>query len=167
MPGEKFILALTLIAVLLIGLGIWFLLRNKPAPKTVTQKPAEPQRSPEGYLLLAGDALRNKQLGKARDFASTGLRMNPKDKRTRSSLLNILGNIVAESGSRETAFKYFMEASKTDPTFAFPHNNLGNLYFMEKDFAGARKEYEEALRLKPDYADAKSNLTRLKKILNR
>lgn len=146
-----------------IGVGLYFRFRNKAkSVKPPVQK--NTRQSPEGFLLLAGDALRNKRFVPAREFAETGLRLNPSDKRTRSSLLNILGNVAAETKSHDKALKYFLEAVKTDPSFAFPHNNLGNLYFMGKDFDRAEKAYLTALKLKPEYSDAQSNLTRLNQI---
>ena len=146
-----------------IGVGLYFWFRNKAKPvKPPVQKNIS--QSPEGFLLLAGDALRNRKLVPAREFAETGLRLNPDDKRTHSSLLNILGNVAAEEKSPDKALKYFLEAVKIDPSFAFPHNNLGNLYFMSKDFDQAEKAYLTALKLKPEYSDAQSNLTRLNQV---
>jgi protein O-mannosyl-transferase len=37
-------------------------------------------------------------------------------------------------------------------------NNLGNLFFMRREFAKSRQEYETALRLAPGFEDARFNL---------
>ncbi|CEG12360.1 hypothetical protein MSIBF_A2190001 [groundwater metagenome] len=41
------------------------------------------------------------------------------------------------------------------------HNNLGNLLGDLKRFEEAEKEYREAIRLNPNYADAHNNLGNL------
>jgi len=50
-----------------------------------------------------------------------------------------------------------------DPKEANPHVGLGNVYRNQGKLEEAKKEYEEALRLKPDLTEAKENLEKLKR----
>ncbi len=114
--------------------------------------------TPERCLRLATDALRANQIDQSRDLAQKGLKLNPKNKRTRASLLNIIGNTFTSNGSMDEAGEYFRQSIKADPAFALPHGNLGNLLFMKKDFAKAEMEFKHALKLNPNYPDAYNNL---------
>ena len=118
-------------ALILFSASYWVRWRKK------TAQPPPPDfklGNPEGFLLLAADALWTKQIDHARDPAQQGLKLNPKDQRIRASLLNIIGNTLASAGTQDKASEHFRSAIKTDPTFAFPHGNLGNLLFLNKDF---------------------------------
>jgi tetratricopeptide (TPR) repeat protein len=44
--------------------------------------------------------------------------------------------------------------------YADAHNNLGYTLFNRGQTSEAINQYQEALRLKPDYAEARDNLTR-------
>jgi tetratricopeptide (TPR) repeat protein len=48
----------------------------------------------------------------------------------------------------------FKESAWLDPTFPFAHLQLGNLYFGENRFPEAIAEYQDAVRLKPELAEA-------------
>lgn len=147
---------LALFVLALIFFAGTYLIRsgNKGLPRL---KPGDP-KNPEGFMLLAADAMRSNRLARARDLARTGLKLNPADQRTRASLLNIIGNSFAGTGAVDQAFKHFKEAVQADPSFAFPHGNLGNLHFMRQEFAQAEKEFKQALKLNPRYPDAHNNL---------
>ena len=49
---------------------------------------------------------------------------------------------------------------KLEPDAPDVHNDLGTLLAQSGDLAGAEREFREAVRLKPDYAEARSNLER-------
>jgi len=49
-----------------------------------------------------------------------------------------------------------------DPGLANAHNGLGVAYARRGDVARAMTEWEEALRLRPDLADARENLARFR-----
>ena len=47
------------------------------------------------------------------------------------------------------------------PESARPHNNLGNVLLARSDLPGAAAEFEAALRIRPDYAEAHYNLGKM------
>jgi TolA-binding protein len=47
------------------------------------------------------------------------------------------------------------------PDYAEAHYNLGNALIHKRDLDGARAEFAEALRLKPDFGAAREMLGRL------
>jgi tetratricopeptide (TPR) repeat protein len=48
-----------------------------------------------------------------------------------------------------------------NPQSWLAHNNLGTALFKAGKLQGAISEYKQAVRIKPDYAEAQKNLTRL------
>jgi tetratricopeptide (TPR) repeat protein len=52
----------------------------------------------------------------------------------------------------------FKKSVSLDPTFPFPHLELGNLFSQENRLPEAIAEYRESVRLKPDLADAHYHL---------
>ena len=55
------------------------------------------------------------------------------------------------------------EFLRMNPASAEAHNNLGYVLFQMGRKVEAKEEYEEALRLRPDYETARNNLDRLGK----
>ncbi len=52
----------------------------------------------------------------------------------------------------------WIATGRTSPSSPNTHNNLGDMYGRHKDYYSAIKEFETAIVLKPDYADAYHNL---------
>jgi Flp pilus assembly protein TadD len=55
-------------------------------------------------------------------------------------------------------------AEKLDPNSADIHNNLGGILAQSGQLAEAGTEFAEALRLKPDYKEARDNLERVRRL---
>jgi tetratricopeptide (TPR) repeat protein len=64
------------------------------------------------------------------------------------------GNRDASHQDMGRAESLFKESTSLDPTFPFGHLQLGNLYSTGNRFLEAIAEYQEAVRLKPDLAEA-------------
>jgi len=56
--------------------------------------------------------------------------------------LIVVGNCFALQKEHETAQKYFMQASKLDPSFAYAHTLQGHEYVANEDYEKARKCFQ-------------------------
>ena len=65
---------------------------------------------------------------------------------------------LQDKGDVDGAITEYRLAISLSPTFAKPHNNLGNALRIRGDHDGALSEYKEALRLDPFYKTAHYNL---------
>jgi len=66
--------------------------------------------------------------------------------------------VLADSGRRGEAATLLQQISQDFPELAEPHNNLAALHAASGDYAKARAELEESIRLNPGYATAHENL---------
>jgi len=80
---------------------------------------------------------------------------------------NDIGVYLIELGRPDEAIEYLNKAIKAKDYCCrqFPHYNLGRIYFDKKDYARAKKDFEEALEIDPDYLLAKLALEKLKQVL--
>jgi tetratricopeptide (TPR) repeat protein len=53
---------------------------------------------------------------------------------------------------------FWKNATETSPSFAFNHNNLGAMYYLDKDMGNAEKEFKKALELNPNEPMTHNNL---------
>jgi tetratricopeptide (TPR) repeat protein len=56
------------------------------------------------------------------------------------------------------AKKYFIRATKADKKYSSAVNNLGMVYYHQKNFRAAIREYQKAAAIDPDQAGTHSNL---------
>ncbi|MDQ6885811.1 MAG: tetratricopeptide repeat protein [Gemmatimonadota bacterium] len=79
-----------------------------------------------------------------------------------------LGRVGALSGLRldrsEEVLKHYIAhlPGEDDPPLSHAHTRLGTIYERKGDAAAARQEYEMALKLEPDYAEARGALGRIR-----
>lgn len=66
--------------------------------------------------------------------------------------------VLADTGRRADAAAILQQLTQDYPELPEPHNNLAALYASSGDYARARAELEESLRLNPSYATANENL---------
>lgn len=77
-------------------------------------------------------------------------------------VVNNLGITYAAEGEFEKAEQLFIKASTSFPVeYASAHINLGNLYRMRGEYKNAEKEYQRAIYLEPDNAQALHKLATL------
>ena len=55
----------------------------------------------------------------------------------------------------------WMDCVKKSPKKARPHNNLGIFFFNQGEYQEATREYNEAIRIYPNYVEAHNNLGNL------
>ena len=63
------------------------------------------------------------------------------------------------NGKKENAIRHYEKAIAIAPEFYPAHNNLGSDYLSRSDFAAARKEFEQVIRLNQSDATAYFNLS--------
>jgi tetratricopeptide (TPR) repeat protein len=66
--------------------------------------------------------------------------------------------VLADSGKRVEAAELLNQLAQDFPELAEPHNNLAALHAAAGEYAQARAELEESIRLNPGYATAQENL---------
>ena len=63
-----------------------------------------------------------------------------------------------KSGRLREARRFYQKALTLDPQNIHAVNNIGVTYLQERNFTEARKSFEDAMRLQPDYVDPYYNL---------
>ena len=69
-----------------------------------------------------------------------------------------LGNVLLKDGKNAAALEAIRAAEKADSSIPDTHNYAGLVMQSLKDLDGSMKEYEQAIRLDPDYETPHSNL---------
>lgn len=111
-----------------------------------------------GYTAYAGIFIKNKEFGKARDFALKGFKLHMELKQnnpTKKSsfnvfLLNNLGYGLFNSGKKKEAIEVFKMNIKAYPKNFNVYDSLGETYMNTGETKLAIKNYEKALALNPN-----------------
>jgi tetratricopeptide (TPR) repeat protein len=80
------------------------------------------------------------------------------ENRDQGDIYNILGMIDLKKNLKDTALKYFRDATDKNPQNASAWNNLAAMLIMQKDYNGAVPAAERAAQLAPNLAKAHLNL---------
>jgi tetratricopeptide (TPR) repeat protein len=75
-----------------------------------------------------------------------------------SSYPNFAGIALMQLGDLNGARKYFERATKVNKKFAAAYNNIGAIYFAQKQYGKAVRQYEKALSIEEQTAGFYSNL---------
>jgi|HubBroStandDraft_4_1064222.scaffolds.fasta_scaffold08492_2 protein O-GlcNAc transferase len=92
------------------------------------------------------------QFARARDLSSRELLL------LRAEGDSNWGIALRNEGKLQAAAIAFRRASDDDPSYCEAHDNLGEVLWMQKDFAGALSEFNLAVRCSPESALARNNL---------
>lgn len=82
-------------------------------------------------------------------------KQNPDD----ANLIISEANVYYQMGNKDKFKELMSEASKMAPDNADLQYNVGVVTMEQEDYVGARKAFERALEIKPDYANAALNLS--------
>ncbi len=96
---------------------------------------------------------------------AAAVRLKPDYQDARNNLsetLNILGGQLVQAGKLDGARQQFTQAIDANPANAGAHNNLGVILWRQGQLALALAQLEEAIRLKPDFADALASVAALR-----
>lgn len=94
------------------------------------------------------------QSAAALERADKYLATSPKDAQMRF----LKAVVLADTGRRSEAAELLEQLAQDYPELPEPHNNLAAIYAASGDYAKARSELDESLRLNPGYATASENL---------
>lgn len=101
-------------------------------------------------LLHLGICYKNKALaGEAIDTLRRAARQRPDDYQAHNELGHVLGTLVEEWPGAEEEFRVALNLQPTSPEVRY---NLGFALFRQQRYDEARKEFDEAFRLKPEMA---------------
>ncbi len=90
------------------------------------------------------------QLQKAREIYQKILEINP----DHCDSLHLLGVIANQAGNNDMAVKLIGRAIKINPKEPIYYNNIGNAFKAQGNLKQAVFNYQKALELKPDFAEA-------------
>jgi tetratricopeptide (TPR) repeat protein len=81
---------------------------------------------------------------------------------------NDIGAYLLQKGNVDDAIPWFRRALEAPryESYCFPHMNLGRAYESKRDWDAAKREYDLALKARPDYLPAKKGLMRLLAMFN-
>ena len=78
----------------------------------------------------------------------------------------IYGATLYHFGKTQEAKKVFLQLNTKYPNNSIIHNNLGVLYAKLGEYTSAYTFFESALRLKPNYQEARNNLRFVQQTIN-
>lgn len=120
----------------------------------------EPNRG-EGYYLLGLAYQEQENIPKAVETYEKLLAISPDFKEAHYNLAYI--NLVYINDF-DTAIRYFTKAITLDPKYTDAYFNRGYSYELKGDYINARKDYQKALELVPNYERSITGLNRLDSI---
>lgn len=96
--------------------------------------------------------------------AKNATRLDPDNVLVWENLADIYSQLINfAQGAQDWAIASYGQALSIDPNNARLRLNLGGIYFSLKDYDSAQKMYEQAVSLKPDWANAHYNLSAIEK----
>lgn len=85
---------------------------------------------------------------------------SPPEQNDKAALHLQIGNDYLKKENYPLALKELLIAEELSPANPYVQANLGMVYFMRERYELAEKHYRKSISLKPDFTDAKNNLSR-------
>lgn len=121
-------------------------------------------QSVETYYALGMYYQENEEYNKAIEAYTTLLKIDPKFKYAHFNLGYIH---LVYLQVYDVAIKHFTDAINVDKNYAEAWYNRGYSYELRGDVMNARKDYQQAVMIKPNYQRAVEGLNRLDKLINK
>ena len=139
-----------------VVLTLFLPLAASPAAAQPSSAAAQPQSHPQSdsHLAEAQSLFKAGEYPQALIRADAHIARKPKDPQGRF----MKGLILAEMKKTADAIAVFKKLTEDYPELPEPYNNLAVLYAQEKQFEGARRALEAAIKTHPSYAVAHENL---------
>jgi tetratricopeptide (TPR) repeat protein len=144
-----------------VQLGILYSIAKSPLAAGYLEAATriEPNR-PEGYYLLGMAYQEQENIQKALETYHQLLTIAPNYK---EALYNIGYIHLVYTGDYKTAVDYFSRAIAIDPKYVDAYFNRGYSFELSGDYENARKDYQKALEILPNYERSIEGLNRLDK----
>lgn len=128
------------------------------------QKSLEIENTAEGHTFLGWTYSFMNKYEEAIDECLKAIKADPEF----GNPYNDIGSYYISLAKFDKAVHWLKKAKKAKRYASpeFPYLNMGRVYEIQGLFSEAMKEYEEALKITPDYTPAKFALERLKAYLN-
>eukprot|EP00271_Cylindrocystis_brebissonii_P011631 TRINITY_DN29514_c0_g1_i1.p1 TRINITY_DN29514_c0_g1~~TRINITY_DN29514_c0_g1_i1.p1 ORF type:complete len:377 (+),score=66.68 TRINITY_DN29514_c0_g1_i1:158-1288(+) len=143
--------------LLLLGAGSFLVIRQvlvrrelEMAAKELQERVRSGQASCEEYFELGAVMLRKKFYLMANRYLEQAITKWDGDDQDLAQVHNALGYSYFSEEKYESAQKQYQKALQIQPAYVTAWNNLGNLLETKKDWAGALKSYESALKYDPE-----------------
>ena len=82
-------------------------------------------------------------------------------KKDEANLRINIGTAHLQEGNYPAALRELLRAEELDPTNPITENNLGLVYFLRERLETSVQHLQKALKLRPDYSDARNNYARV------
>ena len=99
----------------------------------------------ERHLILAQQASADGDVPKIKEHLGELLKLHPNDKH----VLYLAGNL-ARAFDDDVALQYFTQATKADPAFAAPYNQIGYVHISKGDYKTAEQALKQYVVTRPD-----------------
>jgi putative inorganic carbon (hco3(-)) transporter len=76
----------------------------------------------------------------------------------------LIGDFLEMAKSQEKAIEYYQKAISLKPNYDHALFNLGKIYFDQKNYSEAKKDFETVLKIAPANSDAKDYLDKISKL---
>lgn len=150
-------------------------IQAEPGAWLTNVSPAQKEKI-KANLTLKENVLRGKislskqNLEEALDFFLKALGIDPKRKEVKKEIATIYFYLAERDFARqdyEKAKKSLIKSAEFDPNHPLTHLNLGAIYFQEKNYLEAAKEWGIAKELDPGSREVEQNLNLLKGVLQK
>jgi len=160
--------AVVLLLVTLISSCAWFTSSKPEAeateePEVKTElAPGEVRETAENFVSEGVSAYQSGEYAKSVAAWQQALELIPGD----AEVHNFMGISYHRLERLDDAKRQFTMATQLDSNYYEAYNNLGYILFLQEDYAAAKKAFEHALAINPNYTQAQLNYEKTNKVMS-